>query len=392
MARVEVVAVTRRVALATAADVLVIGAGVMGMLVARELRARGRHVLVLERDRPGRQASWASAGIVSARGGDSRDPTTALDNLSADLYPPLVAALQDETGIDVEYSQNGFLFPAFDADEATALQREARTARASGIDATFIQGKDVQAAEPGLGPAVVAARLTPVGQIDNLRLLRSLELALSRSGVVIETGAHVVEVTHSDDRITGLRTLGGDYSAPVVVNAAGSWSGRIPGILPVLPVVPQRGQILSLWRREAKLTRVINTPGDPYLVPRIDGRVVVGATREFVGYDASLTAEGVGWLLTSAIRILPGLAGAPIEEMWTGFRPYSQDGRPFIGPGYYEGLYFATGHGPHGISPAPGTARLLASQIAGERPAFPLDYFSPRRVRPSSARAREATT
>jgi glycine oxidase len=184
--------------------------------------------------------------------------------------------------------------------------------------------------------------------------------------------------------VTGVRTLIGDYAAPVVVNAAGSWAGRIPGCAPAVPVVPQLGQILALGPGEVRLRRVVRTPGDPYLVPRVDGRVVVGATRELVGYDASLTAEGVGWLLSSAVRIAPRLARSPIAELWTGFRPLSQDGLPFIGPGEVDGLYFATGHGPHGISPAPGTARLLAALIAGEPLPVPPEPFDPRRVRRSA--------
>jgi glycine oxidase len=365
---------------ATTADALVIGGGVMGLLIARELRARGRDVVVLERDQPGRQASWASAGILTGRAARADDPATALDNLSADLYDELVTSLRDKTGLDVERTMNGWIVPAFDDQEAAGLEHQARALRQAGDDVEFVQGAGVQSAEPALGPAVVAGLLMPGGQIDNRRLLRALELDLERAGVSVKSGAAVTEVTYTGDRVTGTRTLAGDFTSPIVVNAAGSWSGRIPGMLPEVPVVPQRGQILALWRGNVPFRRVVMTPRDPYLVPRIDGRIIVGATREFVGYDASMTADGISWLLRSATTIAPGLASARIAEMWTGFRPVSLDGFPFIGPGQLEGLYFATGHGPHGISPAPGTARLLATLIAGEEPPIDPRPFSPLRA------------
>jgi len=144
-------------------------------------------------------------------------------------------------------------------------------------------------------------------------------------------------------------------------------------------VVPQRGQILAVWRGALELRRVILAPGDPYLVPRRDGSMIVGATRELVGYDPSLTVEGVGWLLSSAERLVPGVRSASIAEMWTGFRPFSPDGRPVIGRGRLDGLYYATGHGANGITLAPGTARVVASMLRGEAPPVPVDAFSPLR-------------
>src|SRR5439155_18669033 len=133
-----------------------------------------------------------------------------------------------------------------------------------------------------------------------------------------------------------------------------------PGCRPVVSVVPQRGQILALDRGDVFLRHVILTPGDPYLVPRADGRIVIGATRELAGWDASTTAGGIAWLLASAIRIVPALSDCSIHETWTGFRPLSPDGIPVIGPGAANGIYFATGHGPSGIGPLPGTVALLA--------------------------------
>jgi glycine/D-amino acid oxidase-like deaminating enzyme len=150
-------------------------------------------------------------------------------------------------------------------------------------------------------------------------------------------------------------------------------------VRPRAPIRPQRGQILALDQAQVGIKHVLLTPGDPYFVPRCDGRLVVGATREEAGWDASLTAGGVAWLLERAMAVVPGLRECPIAEMWTGFRPVSADGLPLIGPGALRGLYFLTGHGPSGISPLPGSVALLAALIAGEPPPIPPGPFSPLR-------------
>src|SRR5262249_50117183 len=190
----------------------------------------------------------------------------------------------------------------------------------------------------------------------------------------------VTGVTSRGGRVTGVESEEGAIGADVVVLAAGSWSGRIPGVSPVVPVVPQRGQILAL-QAPGKLRRVILREDDPYLVPRVDGRVVVGATREFAGYDRSITAGGIAWLLASAIEMVPDFAGAPIAEIWTGFRPVSADGLPIIGKADLDGLFYCTGHGPSGIGPAPGTAALLGARVLGQSPPIPPDPFRPQRFR-----------
>jgi len=192
-------------------------------------------------------------------------------------------------------------------------------------------------------------------------------------------GAAASEVIQRGGRVAGVRTLEGDFEAPVVVNAAGSWSGQLRGCEPAMPVIPQRGEILADEQSAVGLRRVITKPDDPYLVPRADGRLIIGATREYVGYDSSFTAGGLAWLLGEAIGMVPALAEAPVHEIWTGFRPNSADGLPMIGRGAIEGLFFATGHGPSGIAPAPASARLLAALVVGEPPPVPPDAFDPMR-------------
>jgi glycine oxidase len=356
-------------------DAIVIGGGVIGMLCARELRRRGLAVTLVERDRPGRQASWASAGILSTADRHGGGADTALKRRSEQLYPELVADLKEESDIDPEMTYHGHVIPAFSAEQADELRAQARV----DPEAELVEGATLREAEPSLGPGIVAAVLRPGGQIDNRRLVRALEVAVRRAGVELVYGAAVTEILRDGSRVVGVRTLEGDIRAPVVVNAAGSWSRQIPGCDPVIPVVPQRGEILALDQSAIGLRRVVTKVPDPYLVPRADGRLIVGATRKYTGYNSAFTAGGVHWLLSEAIDMIPALAEAPIVEIWTGFRPNSLDGRPSIGPGTLDGLFFATGHGPSGIAPAPASAELLADLVTGASPKVPAEPFDPRR-------------
>lgn len=362
-------------------DALVIGGGLIGLLCARELLKGGMGVTVVDRDQPGRQASWASAGIVTPRIPSARSATARLNNLSVELWPKLAAELRDETGMDVEYRENGCLVPALDAAMARRLRDETPYLRAAGVECEIVEGAALREAEPALGPAVLAGQLLPGGNVENRRATRAAELAVERAGGRVMSGALVTAVLERNGRVGGVGTVEGDLEADVVVLAAGSWSGRIPGVAPPVPVVPQRGQILAL-QAPGQIRRVILKEDDPYLVPRVDGRVIVGATREFAGYDRTYTAGGVAWLLNSAIEMVPAFAGAPIAEIWTGFRPYSADGLPIIGPADLPGLFYATGHGPSGIGPGPGTAALLGALVLGQAPPIPPEPFRPQRFAP----------
>jgi glycine oxidase len=350
-------------------DVIVIGGGVIGLLCARELRRRGLDATLVERDQPGKQASWASAGILNASHPLDTSPEAALKRRSEALYPSLVADLKEETDIDPEMTMPGDVIPAFSDEHARQLRDEAGTEPG----AHFVEGAALRVAEPALGPSVVAALIRPGGQIDNRRLVRALEVAVRRAGVNLVYGAAVTEILRDGDTVRGVRTLEGDILASAVVNAAGSWSRQIPCCDPIIPVAPQRGEILALDQSAVGLKRVVTKVPDPYLVPRADGRLIVGATRKYTGFNSAYTAGGVHWLLSEAIDMVPALAEAPIVEIWTGFRPNSLDGRPSIGAGAVKGLFFATGHGPSGIAPAPASAELLTDLVTGASPRLPAD-------------------
>ena len=361
------------------ADVVVIGGGVMGLLAARELRGRGLSVTLVERDRPGRQASWASAGIIGQTVKSSDDPFRALRAWSAARYAAFARELAEETAVDVGYVENGDLVPALAADEADWLRRDTERLAAKAHRVEWVDGPALRDLEPALTPRAVGARLGAAAQVDPRRLCQALERSCHLRGAEVRTGAGVTEVLRRGDRVRGVRTFLGDVLTPRVVVAAGSWSGGLPGAEPAVPVVPQRGQILALGREGCPLRRTIRKVDDPYLVPRPDGRIVVGATRESAGYDPAPTARGVAWLLDAAMDLVPDLAAAPIVEIWTGFRPLSLDGHPAIGPGRVEGLFFLTGHGPSGIGPAPASVQLLVSLMLGETPPVAPGPFDPRR-------------
>jgi len=353
------------------ADAIVVGGGVMGLVAARELRRRGYAVTLLERAQPGRAASWASAGIIGATLRDESDPSFHLRRVSRELWPAFAEALRAESGMDPEYREMGCIQLA-STDEELEWLRGAK-------DGELLDSSQLRELEPALSPDLVGGRLMAGGNVDPRRLCRALEISIRRSGVRIETGTEVQSLRITNESVTGVETTEGWYAADLVVLAAGAWSAKIGGVQPEPPVRPQRGQILALDQSSVGITHVLLTPGDPYFVPRADGRLVVGATREEAGWDASLTAGGVAWLLNRAMQVVPALESAPIAEIWTGFRPLSADGLPLIGQGALDGLYFLTGHGPSGIAPLPGSIALLMALIGGEHPPVAPEPFDPQR-------------
>jgi glycine oxidase len=364
-------------------DAIVIGGGVMGLAVARELRTRGYTVSLLERAQPGRAASWASAGIIGATVREESDPSYQLRRVSEALWPSFAAALIAESGFDPEYRENGCLYLAADERVLAWLAGvEARSRAGEQGRQTSLQLLDrvaLRAAEPALGESICGALLVPGGNVEPRRLCRALEIAARRAGVVIRGGVEVLGIQTAGDRAVGVETADGSIPADLIVVAAGAWSAALRGVQPVPPVRPQRGQILAVDQAGVGVQHVLMTPGDPYFVPRADGRLVIGATREEAGWDPSLTVGGVAWLLERAMSVVPALRGSPLVELWTGFRPQSEDGLPLIGAGALRELYFLTGHGPSGISPLPGSVQLLSALIAGEAPPLPAAPFDPRR-------------
>ncbi|HET9930814.1 MAG TPA: FAD-dependent oxidoreductase, partial [Polyangiaceae bacterium] len=290
-------------------------------------------------------------------------------------------ALSEATGIDVEFRRSGVLRVAFEDESQAKTLSEHGFQKKHGCKLEALRGAALKRAVPALGPdARAAVRFAEDGRIDPPKLLRALRIAAERHGAEFRSGALVKRVVTSEGRADGVLLDSGDViKANKVVVAAGSWSSLVDGVaLPEGGVIPARGQIVELNLSAPVFEPVLFGP-KCYLVPRDDGRVLVGSTLEFVGYRREVTAIAVRDLLDAAIQLVPALARATLGSTWSNFRPYTKDGAPFIGEAAIEGILFATGHYRNGILLAPATASLVAALVLGKKPALKLDAWSPRR-------------
>ena len=361
-------------------DVDIVGGGLMGSACAWELAQRGRRVIVLERSVPGAEASSAAAGILGAQlETQKRGPLVELARESLKLYPGWVRSLGKATGIDTGFRECGAL-------EVTRTLAEARRAAkqvAWQKPAPRLLGrKALLSREPALGPRITAGvAFDGDAKVDPRALFRALHIAAARSGVEFRSGAYVRRVVTSDGRASGVALDDGSViPARDVIVAAGSWTTLVEGI-GIAPgaVVPARGQIVELETPEPLLTSVVVGPR-AYLVPRDDGRVLIGSTMEFVGYRREVTAGAVRDLLDAALELVPALATATLRQTWSSFRPYTQDQLPLIGATPTPHLWLASGHHRNGILLAPVTASLITALVLGKKPRVALEPFAPGRV------------
>lgn len=364
-------------------DAVVIGGGAIGCASAWELARRGLRVVVVERDTPGRQASWAAAGMLSVLAeGERPEALFALARASRERYPAFVRALREATGADVEHRALGTLRVALSDDAAETLRRDVERQWAAGIEAEWLDRAAARRLEPSLVGTVRAAVLTDAdGHVDNRRLGRALWAAAAAAGVGFRLGVPAARVLGAaGGRAAGVELASGErIEAGVVVVAAGSWSGQLGGLPRALPVRPMRGQMLAVEAVPPLLRRIVMS-GKCYLIPAADGRVLVGATVEQAGFDCCVTPAGLRELLNAAIAAIPSLADTPIVETWAGLRPGTPDDLPILGPDPdVAGLVYATGHFRNGILLTPITAELVGDLVTGQDPAVPLEPFSPAR-------------
>jgi glycine oxidase len=352
-------------------DVVIVGGGVMGCATALELAKAGAKVVVLERSVPGAEASSAAAGIIGAQvESGPRDPGFEMARQSRARYPAWAEQLKRETGIDIGYRQCGVLRVAFDDHAKSEIVAETSWQKDERLPLETIEKDKLRAMEPKLDPKVSFALHFPEdGQVDPPRLLRALYIAAAQAGAEFRSGAYVRAVAVEAGTVRGVVLEDGSrVLADKVVLAAGSWSTLVEGV-PLEPnsVRPARGQMVELEAREPVLKRVVFGPRC-YLVPREDGRVLVGSTLEFVGYRREVTAGAIRDLLSAAIELVPSLADSGLGRTWSNFRPYSDRGRPLIGASEVRGLVLATGHHRNGILLAPITAEIVRALIVGDAP------------------------
>jgi glycine oxidase len=369
--------------------VAIIGAGVVGLGIAWRLAARGAFVEVFDRAAAGAGATHAAAGMLAAcaEAEPGEEALVALGRESQARWPSFAAEILQASGIDVELRTEGTLVVALTADDQARLRHLLVFQHKLGLPLEWITPAQTRQREPHLAGKLAGAVWSPEDhQVDNRKLASALRVAAQRMGAIVHEHRPVKEISIGGGRADGV-ILADDtrISADVTVLAAGAWSRGVAGLPQELrpPVRPVKGQMIALRMDPAAplLHHVVWAPG-VYLVPRRDGRLLVGATAEEKGFDPSLTAGGLLTLLEAAWRTVPSVEELQIQEMWVGHRPGSRDDAPILGRGPVEGLIYATGHHRNGILLAPVTADAIARLVldgvldSAVRP-FGVERFAP---------------
>jgi glycine oxidase len=361
-------------------DVAIAGGGLIGAAIAFELARVGLQVALFDRQQPGEGSSWAAAGILSpAPENAGMICTVPLGRASLQLYPELVATVEEISGQSVGYRARGTLEALFSSDAQEKLSTIIALHHGLGLKAEPVSAEDAGDMEPALSPEVEAAVFRPdEACVDNRALTKAVLTAAERSNVKTFAGSSVQSIAKNGGRCAGFLVDGEKVESRWTVIAAGCWSAEIEGTAHYAPVRPAKGQMIALRAKDFSIERVLWSD-HVYLVPRNDGRIIAGATVEYVGFEKNVTVGGVQKIITAALQLAPALADAQIEESWAGLRPDTPDHLPIIGPTDLDGLLLATGHFRSGILLAPITAQLIREWITTQNVSLDWARFNPMR-------------
>jgi glycine oxidase len=348
--------------------VAVVGGGAIGLTIAWRAAQRGLRVVVLERAEPGEGASWVAAGMLApvTEATLVEQDVLRLGLASAGAYPGFARELESVSGQDIGYLPWGMLMVARDRDEAEALERELEMRRGLGLSVERLRPSQARALEPALAPGVrLVLKVAGDHAVDPRKLTTALVQAVRGAGVELRVGVPVAAIADGGVRLANDEFLAADQ----VVIAAGAWSDAVGGVPEHarVPIHPIKGQILRLHDPAGPglVGRVLRMPSG-YLVPRGDGRYVLGATMEERGFDTTVTAGAMFELLRDASEVIPGVSEFVIDEMIAGLRPATPDNTPAIGPSVIPGLHWAVGHYRNGILLAPITAEIVLAGLVGD--------------------------
>ena len=354
--------------------IIIIGGGVIGLGIGWQLVKAGAAVTIYERAAVGRAASWAAAGMLAplAEAHSEEPELLKLGCESLDCYPQWTAELEADAEMSIGYRVEGTLIVGLESDDTHQLRHIYEAQQHLRLDVNWLNGREARDIESALSPRVTAAiHCASDYQVDNRRMVTALQRAYQASGGVLHEKSAIERVVIKNGVATGVQARGGFQKADIVILSAGCWSAQIAGIPDAIlpPVRPVKGQMLALQMEEGiAINSVIRTvraryPMSVYLVPRADGRLIVGATSEEMGFDTRLTVGGVFELLRGAWEAVPGVYELQILETWTGLRPGSRDNAPILGKTPIENLIYATGHYRNGILLTPVTAYEIAKLI-----------------------------
>lgn len=366
-------------------DVVVIGAGVIGLAVAWRLAQTGLRVVAIDRYAPGAGASGVAAGMLApvTEADFGEQALLALNLAAAERWPSFAAELVAASGVaELGYERAGALVVAVDRDDAEEISRLHEFQRSLGLDSRRLTRSEARALEPRLAPGVAGAVLAEGDAVvDPRQVVRALAIALDGAGGELVIGVDA-RLESDGSSVTGVSTQVGEFGAPLVVLCAGAWSTQLDGrVGETTPAVrPVKGQIVRLRASRRPVERVVRTPRC-YVIARASGEVVLGATTEDRGFDLEVTAGGLHQLLESAREVLPDLLELDVVETGAGLRPTTPDNLPLIGPGAIEGLLLATGHNRNGVLLAPTTAEAIAGMAAGGTPPTVMEGCAPGRFR-----------